>query len=82
MGFAEDLVSDVLRSVVQKLSDFHWRYPGSFRAWIFQIARRKLIDYYRRNPATKETLDENDAVPDSSSTQIYRLYTARCEWEF
>lgn len=65
---AEDLVSDVVLSVVQKLSDFHWRYPGSFRAWIFQIARRKLTDYYRRNLATKETLDENEAEPDSSPT--------------
>jgi RNA polymerase sigma-70 factor (ECF subfamily) len=65
---AEDLVSDVALRMVQKLSDFHWRYPGSFRAWLFQIARRKLVDYYRRNPTTNEALAETEAVPDSSPT--------------
>lgn len=65
---AEDLVSEVVLTVVQKLDKFHWRYPGSFRAWIFQIARRKLVDYYRRNPTTNEALDENETVSDSSPT--------------
>lgn len=63
---AEDLISDVVLRLIQKLDDFNWQYPGSFRAWIFQIARRSLADYYRRNPILDETLDENESVPDSS----------------
>lgn len=65
---AEDLVSDVILRVVQKLNDFHWRYPGSFRAWIFQIARHKLADYHRRNHITNEPLDENENLSDASLT--------------
>lgn len=63
---AEDLVSDVVLMVVQRLDDFHWRYPGAFRAWIFQIARRKAADHYRRNPTSNEALDENETLRDSS----------------
>jgi RNA polymerase sigma-70 factor (ECF subfamily) len=65
---AEDLVSDVVLSIVQSLSDFRWRHPGSFRAWVFQIARRKLADHYRQNPMSPDTLDENETLPDATPT--------------
>jgi len=65
---AEDLVSDVVLMVVRKLEDFRWQFPGSFRAWLFQIARRKLADYYRRNPAPADALDEHETLSDSSPT--------------
>ncbi len=65
---AEDLMSDVVLKVVQKIEDFHWRYPGSFRAWIFQIARRELADYYRRNHMSNELLDENENLSDATLT--------------
>jgi RNA polymerase sigma-70 factor (ECF subfamily) len=61
---AEDVVSDVVLTVVRKLGDFRWRFPGSFRAWLFQIARRKLTDFYRRNPAPADALDEHEALSD------------------
>ncbi len=64
----EDLVSDVVLILVQKLKKFRWRHPGSFRAWVFQIARRKLADYYRRNPVLNQGLGENETLPDSSPT--------------
>jgi RNA polymerase sigma-70 factor (ECF subfamily) len=63
---AEDLVSDVVLTVIQKLDTFRWRYPGSFRAWIFQIARRKLADYYRRNSLPHDSLEETETFVDAA----------------
>lgn len=64
---AEDLVSDVFLVIVQKLAKFRWQYPGSFRAWAFQIARRKVVDFYRRKPLLVDGVDEDEPLPDSSS---------------
>ena len=64
----EDLVSEVVLTVVRKLEDFRWQYPGSFRAWLFQIARRKLTDFYRRNSVPADELDERETLSDSSPT--------------
>jgi RNA polymerase sigma-70 factor (ECF subfamily) len=55
---AEDVVSEVILTVVKKLRDFHWRHPGSFRAWLFQIARRELVDFYRQNGSQTAPMDE------------------------
>lgn len=46
---AEDVVSETFLAVVKRLSDFTWRHAGSFRAWVFQIARNQIADFYRRN---------------------------------
>jgi len=73
---AEDVVSEVILTVVKKLRDFRWRHPGSFRAWVFQIARRELVDFYRQNSHTSETLDEHDSLPDLLA-QPETLFSAR-----
>jgi RNA polymerase sigma-70 factor (ECF subfamily) len=62
---AEDVVSDAILSVVKKLRDFRWRYPGSFRGWVFQIARRELIDFYRQNRLiTAPMQNAHESFPD------------------
>jgi len=65
---AEDVVSEVVLTAVQKLQGFRWRHPGAFRAWVFQIARRKLADHYRRNPGFNRETEENETLPDASPT--------------
>ena len=65
---AEDVVSEVVLTVVKKLRTFRWRHPGSFRAWVFQIARRELADFYRRNPPPAEAIDEHEFLPDPLPT--------------
>lgn len=42
---AEDLTSQTFISAFESISDYRER--GHFAAWLFQIARYKLVDYYR-----------------------------------
>ena len=55
---AEDIVSDVILTMIRKLEDFHWQHNGSFPAWVFRIARNKLTDFYRAKG--EATLDIDD----------------------
>jgi RNA polymerase sigma-70 factor, ECF subfamily len=62
---AEDVVSEAILSVVKKLQDFRWRHPGSFRGWVFQIARRELVDFYRQNGSLVTPMNEmHESLPD------------------
>ena len=45
---ASDIVQSVLFIVSQKHPTFHGNSEAEFRAWIFQIARHKIIDGIRR----------------------------------
>ncbi|MEJ2748247.1 MAG: sigma-70 family RNA polymerase sigma factor [Anaerolineae bacterium] len=46
---AEDIVSETFLAVVDRLPDFQWQHSGSFRSWVFQIARNHIANFYRRN---------------------------------
>ena len=43
---AEDLTSETFLAVVKTMRSF--RNESSFRTWVFDIARRRLADYWRR----------------------------------
>jgi RNA polymerase sigma-70 factor (ECF subfamily) len=51
---AEDIVSETFLAVVNGLAKFQWSWPGSFRAWAFQIARNHIADFYRRDGRRQE----------------------------
>lgn len=48
--YAEDLTSEVFLRMVRSLVGFQ-QGKGTFAAWLYQIARRVLYDWYRSNAA-------------------------------
>ncbi len=62
---AEDLASQVFFSLVENIDSFDSR-KGVFAAWIFRIARNKVIDHYRTNKHTSDIADAWDLAADSN----------------
>lgn len=68
---AEDLTSQTFMGVIEALPRYQHR--GRFTAWMFQIARNKAMDHFRRNHAMSEV---TEAVMDTAQADaleaIYR----------
>lgn len=58
---AEDVVADTFVRALDALPRFEYRGPGSFGAWLFRIARNRVVDEYSRNGRLTE-LDPDPAV--------------------
>jgi RNA polymerase sigma-70 factor (ECF subfamily) len=56
---SEDLVQDVFMKVLQKAGSF--RGDGSFKAWLYLVARNVTLDYLRRQRHAGEALGEQEA---------------------
>lgn len=69
---AEDCVADVFLTVVRQLQRFRWRRPGSFQAWVFQITRSRIADFYRHRSPTGES-GSLERLPDGQSGPEERL---------
>jgi RNA polymerase sigma-70 factor (ECF subfamily) len=56
---AEDVVQEVFIKVLRKAGGF--RNQGTFKAWLFNIARNATLDYFRNNQRHRNmaTLDEH-----------------------
>jgi RNA polymerase sigma-70 factor, ECF subfamily len=61
---AQDVVSDTFMAMVKGMADFEWRYVGSFRAWVFQIAHNQIADFYRKRYLNETSLDDIANLPD------------------
>jgi len=48
---AEDLTAQVFTEALEGLVTHHYRKGGCFAAWLFTIARRRLVDFYRQRPS-------------------------------
>ncbi len=48
---AKDITSKVFTEVLEGLINQRYRENGKFAVWLFTIARRRLIDFYRQRPA-------------------------------
>ena len=48
---AEDLTSQVFMQALAGLAAGQYQKGGCFAAWLFTIARRRLVDFYRQNPS-------------------------------
>lgn len=47
---AEDITTQVFIDALEGLSANRYRAGGCFSAWLFTIARRRLVDFYRQYP--------------------------------
>lgn len=56
---AEDLTSDIFEKIYKSIDDFKWQ-GITISAWIFRIARNRIIDYYRKNSKRKSDASLED----------------------
>ena len=56
---AEDLTAQTFLAALEAFP--HYRRDGHFAAWLFTIARHKVVDYYRRTPNVP--LEESMVTP-------------------
>jgi RNA polymerase sigma-70 factor (ECF subfamily) len=59
---AEDLASEVWIDVARGLGRFRGDEEG-FRAWVFTIARRRLVDLHRRNAVRRDAFAGSGLAP-------------------
>lgn len=72
----EDLVGEVFLDVVRSLGRFHDEDEDSFRAWLFTIARRRLIDARRasgRRPSAATEPVELERLGGTSEDELEAL---------
>ena len=60
---AEDITTQVFIDVLEGLSANHYRAGGCFSAWLFTIARRRLVDFYRQRPTSQLDPTRTGAYP-------------------
>ncbi len=52
---AEDLTAQVFTEALEGIVADRYRSGGNFAAWLFTIARRRLVDFYRKHPTAELT---------------------------
>ena len=65
---AEDLTSQTFLSALEALP--RYRHQGSFAAWLFRIARGKVIDYFRRQQKQVPLADNHPAEASDLLAQV------------
>ena len=60
---AEDVVQDTVLSVAREMPRFEYNPErGSFKGWLHQIVRRRVVDHLRRRPREQPQEAEGDAT--------------------
>lgn len=75
----EEIAAETFVSVFKGLKLFEPAYEGAFSAWVFRIARHRLIDRIRKDPGHSERLVDPaelpDPVPDDWSVDPAELFS-------
>ncbi len=70
---AEDLITQVFIETLDALINDRYREGGCFPAWLFTVARRRVVDFYRRRSCT--ALGEMDAATPTVGPTLLPLPT-------
>ena len=76
---AEDILQDVFLKIHTRIDTLHQQERVA--AWIYQIARNAIVDYYRaQRPTTElpETLAAPDDLVDPSTAWSIRMWFKNC----
>lgn len=91
---ADDLVSDIFRKILEYTQSHGGRAPEHERAWVFTIARNRVIDHYRRKKETtygqdpeavagyehiRDVFKQSELVHDCLEEALCALEPADCE---
>lgn len=60
---SEDLTGQAFEKALKNLKSFEWENENSFSAWLFQIAKRLLIDYFRSQSRRNHLSTDSDIDP-------------------
>ncbi len=78
----DDVVSEAFMSAFSAIGRFGGS-EGAFRAWLFTIARRRLVDEWRRGsrrpPTTEEAMGANAAGGDAEDDALGQIGSERVE---
>ena len=74
---AEDITSHIFTKALERITTFN-PSKGSFTAWLYQIARNSIIDFYR---SRKETENIDDAWDIADNTSLERDVDTRQQLE-
>jgi RNA polymerase sigma-70 factor (ECF subfamily) len=80
---AQEVVQETLLSVAKKIAGFNYdANAGSFRNWLLQITKRRIVDQFRkRRPQTQstpETASRIEEIPDPGGQSFETLWNE--EW--
>lgn len=79
---ADDALQETLLSVAREMPDFRYDpQRGSFKGWLFQIARRRIADQFRRRARQRRDneIDQSwEGVPQTSVDPLQQLWEE--EW--
>lgn len=65
---AEEVVQDTVVAVAKQMPAFKYDRAGSFKAWLLQITRRRIVDQFRRRPPWHGAGRPPDDSPSRTST--------------
>lgn len=71
-GTAKDILQETFLKALKEINNY--KEEGKFKAWLWTIARNKVMDFYRKNskivPLEEETLKQQDETSKNALGQI------------
>lgn len=65
---AEEVVQETVVSVAKQMPGFQYHQAGSFKAWLLQITRRRIVDQFRKRAPWGDARSREDRDSSRTST--------------